>query len=74
MSKRSGKYTRGNVPVKKLNVSSSPITIKSTNQMKKKTSKSFRTKATLRRMGTGQKRMYTSAVKAARIAGTVTAV
>jgi hypothetical protein len=42
MSKRSGKYVRSDdVDSKTLNVSSAPISVKSTNKMKKKSSKSF---------------------------------
>ena len=43
MSKRSGQYQKGKDPMRKLNVSTPPITVKSTNQMKKTTSKSFPT-------------------------------
>ena len=54
MSKRSGKYSRGDKPLRKLNVSAQPIRVKSKNDMKKKASKAFAGKATARRMGNGQ--------------------
>lgn len=41
MSKRSGKYSVANKPLKKLNTTVPPIRVKSTNAMKKKSSKSF---------------------------------
>ena len=63
MSKRSGKYTRGKVVIKKLNVSAKPITKLSTNNMKKKSSKAFSAKATSTRSAVGTKSMYKTAMK-----------
>ena len=51
MSKRSGKYTRGKIQLKKLNVSAPPIKKLTTNNMKR-TSKAFSGKATSRMMNT----------------------